>query len=208
MLSADDLATRLSRALPQAGCAAISALAGELHRAWSEPHRAYHALQHLSECLVAFDRVQAELQWPEAVLLALVFHDAVYDPKRQDNEALSAEWATASLLTLGASTAMTVRVSALVMATQAHLPDADDAQPGDTTLLLDIDLSILGSDPVRFAEYEAQIRREYAFVPDAQYAAVRAQVMRGFAKRVPIFQSAHFQQQLEATAHRNLAVFG
>ncbi len=207
MLSADALAARLRSALPGAEHAAVTVLAGALHRAWCEPQRAYHTLQHLEECLVAFDAVQPQLQWPEAVLLALLFHDAIYEPERHDNEARSAEWAVDCLPRLAASPALTARVSALVMATHAHRPGQDDEQSDDTALLLDIDLSILGSEARRFAEYEQQIRREYGFVPETQYRQARAQVMRGFARRDPIFQTAHFRAALEAAAHRNLAAF-
>ena len=36
----------------------------------------------------------------------------------------------------------------------------------DEVLLIDVDLSILGAEAQRFAQYEQQIRAEYAFVPE------------------------------------------
>lgn len=207
MLTADNLAARLGQALPQADRQALASMAIDLHRAWNEPQRAYHSLQHLEECLALFDEQRPAMQWSEALLLALLFHDAVYDPRRHDNEARSAEWASASLPEMGADAAMVARVVELVMATSTHAPGTDDATPADTALLLDIDLSVLGSDPSRFAEYEQQIRREYVFVPDDEYVKARTRVMRGFARRDPIFQTSQLRSRLEATARRNLAVF-
>ncbi|KEG07189.1 hypothetical protein DQ04_10621020 [Trypanosoma grayi] len=71
---------------------------------YSEPQRRYHTLAHLEEMLQQLARYQAGA--PAAhrlplegdttrclvVELALLFHDAVYDPRRGDNEERSAEW--------------------------------------------------------------------------------------------------------------------
>lgn len=198
---------RLRRCLPDVDAAALKPLAEALLSAWSEPQRAYHTPQHLQECLAGFDTVCEALQWPAAVELALIFHDAVYEPQRHDNEQRSADWAVSALTTLGAGKVLCERVAALVMATQSHQPPAGDSSPEDTALLLDIDLSILGSAPARFAEYEQQIRREYHFVPEAQYQAARQRVMQGFAQRPRLFQSEHFTQRLAAAAARNLRGF-
>lgn len=198
---------RLRRGLPDVDAAALKPLAEALLGAWSEPQRAYHTPQHLQECLAGFDTVCKALQWPAAVELALIFHDAVYEPQRHDNEQRSADWALSALTALGAGNALCERVAALVMATQSHQPPAGDSSPEDTALLLDIDLSILGSAPARFAEYEQQIRREYHFVPEAQYQAARQRVMQGFARRPRLFQSEHFTQRLGAAAERNLRRF-
>lgn len=201
------LEARLQFCLPAAPAAAIKPLAAALLSAWSEPQRAYHTLQHLQECLDGFDAVCGLLHWPEAVHLALLFHDAVYEPQRGDNEARSAQWAASALAALGAAPGLIERVVALVMVTQSHQSAAADPHPVDTALLLDIDLAILGSTPERFAEYEQQIRQEYGFVPEAQYQPARQRVMRGFAQREPLFQSAYFTQRLAAAARRNLSVF-
>jgi predicted metal-dependent HD superfamily phosphohydrolase len=123
------------------------------------PHRHYHTVRHLEECFAQFDLLKEEATRPEEVELALWFHDAIYDPRRSDNEARSAQWAFESLQGVSPGTAENVR--ALVMATRHDaLPESNDAQ-----ILVDVDLSILGASEERFDEYEAQARAEYAWVP-------------------------------------------
>src|SRR5690606_13982957 len=119
---------------------------------------AYHTLQHLGECLALHAAHAAHAARPAEVALALWFHDAVYDLQASDNEARSAEWAQETMRAAGASAQAVARVHALVMATcHSALPEGPDAE-----LLVDIDLAILGATPARFAEYERQIRVEYA----------------------------------------------
>ena len=55
--------------------------------AWSEPHRRYHGLAHLAAVLGLVAQLEAAATDPAAVRLAAWYHDAVYDPTRQDNEA-------------------------------------------------------------------------------------------------------------------------
>jgi predicted metal-dependent HD superfamily phosphohydrolase len=70
-------------------------------------------------------------------------------------------------------------------------------------LLVDIDLAILGADPVRFAEYDRQVA-EYAWVPRLVYGFKRKQVLRGFLDQAFIYATPHFRQLLEAQARSNL----
>ena len=74
----------------------------------------------------------------------------------------------------------------------------------DTDWMLDIDLAILGAEDARFAEYEAQIQAEYAWVPAPLYAQKRAAVLRGFLQRPALYQTPHFHALLEKPARRNL----
>lgn len=202
-MNPDALASRLRQALPAAPEAGLAALAAGLHAAWSEPQRAYHTLQHLQECLEAFDAVAALADDPAALTLALLFHDAIYDPKAHDNEARSADWAGRALPPLGVPPKSVEKVRQMVLATQSHQAGGD----ADTALLLDIDLAILGAAPARFAEYEAQIRREYGFVSEPDYQAARARVMRGFAQRPRLYQTDLFHARLAAAAMRNLSAW-
>lgn len=182
---------------------AVRALCDAVREAWSEPHRRYHSLQHLSECLRWLDdpALDGALVRPLEVELALFFHDLVYDTTRSDNEEVSAERAVALLSAVdGADGAAIERVRAMILATKSHVADTDDAR-----LMLDVDLSILGADERRFAEYEQQIREEYHWVPDDAYRAGRRRVLAGFAERARIFQSPIMFDRLEARAKDNLA---
>ena len=85
-------------------------------------------------------------------------------------------------------------------ATHNAVPAAPDEQ-----LLSDIDLSILGAPPDRFREYEAQVRKEYAWVPDALFHRERGKILQGFLARPSIYATELFRARLEAQARENLA---
>jgi predicted metal-dependent HD superfamily phosphohydrolase len=155
----------------------------------------------LGECIDLFERVGALAAHPAEVEVGLWFHDAVYDVQRSDNEARSADWLREAAGAAGISADVTERVRALIMATRhAALP-----QGGDEQLLVDIDLAILAADDARFAEYERQIRAEYAFVPDATFAARRRAVLARFRDRERIYSTPRLHDELERAARANLA---
>ena len=168
---------------------------------WAEPHRKYHTLQHLRECLALFEGDHALAAYPGEVAIALWFHDAIYDTSRHDNEALSAAWACQVLLQAGASAEAIERVHALIMATRhSQVPATADEQ-----LLVDIDLAILGAAPARFDDYERQIRAEYGFVPEAVFRARRGEILRGFLARPALFSTPTYVARFESVARANLA---
>lgn len=167
---------------------------------YQEPHRHYHTVEHLCECLGHWQTVMDVAEQPGEVELALWFHDAVYARGRDDNERQSARWAEQVLRAAGAAAPVVERVSALVMATRhAAVPDSPDA-----ALLVDIDLAILGADPERYARYEQQVREEYAWVPAWLFRRKRRALLRAFLGRPSIYSTAHFRALLEARARDNL----
>ena len=168
--------------------------------AWAEPQRHYHTPQHLRECLALLEPALHLARRPGEVELALWFHDAVYDPQGKDNETRSADWACEALAQAGADGEVRQRVRALIMAT-CH--DAEPTDP-DARLLVDIDLAILGADPARFAEYGAQVREEYRWVPGWLYRRKRKEVLAGFLDRPAIYGTAWFRERFEVRARENL----
>lgn len=168
---------------------------------YAEPHRHYHTLQHLDECLGNLADLRAAAHRPEEVEIALWFHDAVYDVHRRDSEERSAQWAHASILGAGLQESVAGRVHALIMATR-HEARPQDA---DACVLVDVDLRILGADAARFDEYEAQVRAEYRWVPDLLFRPGRAKLLRGFLARPRIYLTETFHARYEAAARANLA---
>jgi predicted metal-dependent HD superfamily phosphohydrolase len=173
--------------------------------AYRAPERAYHTPQHLRECIERFETSSDLAAKPAEVEIALWFHDAVHDVHRRDNERRSADWARAALAAGGAAPEVAARVDALVMAT-AHLAATTTPGGADADLVVDIDLAILGGDAARFAEYERQIRREYAHVGDAEFRTRRSAVLAAFLARDAIYRTPRLFAELETQARRNLAL--
>jgi predicted metal-dependent HD superfamily phosphohydrolase len=173
---------------------------GHLCDRYTEPHRAYHTLHHLADCLSWLDRAYSLAENPGAIALALWFHDAIYDTHRADNEAQSANWAVQVVHDVGGGPLLQQAVHDMILATQ------HDAAPvtGDMRLVVDSDLAILGAPPDRFAQYEAQIRQEYAGVPEVLFRQKRTEVIQTFLARPSIFAVEFFQRRLEQSARQNL----
>jgi predicted metal-dependent HD superfamily phosphohydrolase len=170
-----------------------------LKSAYASPGRRYHGQRHVVDCLAEFDAARGLAKEPEAVELALWFHDAIYDATAADNEERSAALAKESLASAGRAD-LGQTVAALVMATKLH-----NANVGtDAALVVDVDLSILGQDERRFADYEAGIRAEYAWVAQKAFNARRAEILNGFLKRQRIYSTDHFWRKYEVQARRNL----
>ena len=132
---------------------------------------------------------------------ALWFHDAVYNPHSSNNEERSADWACEVLLRHDVDATRVERVRAHILATRHEAP----ATTPDSQLLVDADLSILGADEVAYAEFEANVRKEYRWVPAPLFRRKRAEILESFLARPQIYSTAPFQVRYELQARRNLS---
>jgi predicted metal-dependent HD superfamily phosphohydrolase len=173
-----------------------------LVRAYAEPHRFYHTLEHLREVLLGISVIESVAEHRSAVDWAGWFHDVVYDPRAHDNEERSAEIAARELKRIGVNETEIALVRELILATR-HA-EGPDPKP-DFQVLLDADLGILGSPPPRYQRYAADIRREYAHVPDADYRKGRTAVLTRFLERPRIYHTATMFENHEQQARVNLA---
>ena len=170
--------------------------------AYAEPHRRYHDERHLDDCLGQLDRLlglaerdRRRLRW------ALLWHDAVYQAGARDNEVRSAALAKRELSACGADRADVAEVVRLILLTESHRVPGEDPI-GD--LMVSIDLSILGSDPQRYAEYVEAIRAEYAHIPDELWRAGRGAVLRRMLDAEALYPDAQFGELLEVQARQNM----
>jgi predicted metal-dependent HD superfamily phosphohydrolase len=169
---------------------------------YAEPGRHYHDERHLEECEQRLDAVP-DLGEAEQRLLrwALLWHDAVYDPQRSDNEERSAELARLDLAACGVDEDAAAEVARLILLTKGHRVRADDRVGA---LMVSIDLAILGSDPLRYREYSNDVRNEYAHVPEDAWRAGRAAVLQSLMADGPIFADPIFRASLEDQARTNM----
>lgn len=172
-----------------------------IRRAYAEPHRAYHDARHISACLRLVDdpNVRERSERLAEIEAAIWWHDLVYDTHAKDNEERSAEDAIATLSGGGVRTDVVDRIASHILATKKH-----ETSTSDGGLVIDIDLSILAESEPTYARFEEEIRREYAWVDAASYAAGRAAVLRHFLDRPHVYTTPYFQEQWDARARANV----
>ncbi|XCN73216.1 MAG: N-methyl-D-aspartate receptor NMDAR2C subunit [Candidatus Electrothrix aestuarii] len=192
-------AENLARSLAELGARPSLSIFTELKDAYAHPARYYHTVRHIADCLTLFQDVRHLATRPAEVEIALWFHDAVYDTRRQDNEEQSAEWAIRFLEEVSVAYDVSNRIARLILATKDHV-----AHDADAALITDIDLCILGAPALVFDQYDSNIRREYHWVPEEPFRQGRRQVLEGFLKRPAIYHTKYFQAHYEQQARINL----
>ncbi|MBB4129343.1 hypothetical protein [Xanthomonas sp. 3075] len=179
-----------------------------LEQAYATPPRAYHHFGHVRALLEHYAEVAAGPGWqqPTEVWFAVLFHDAVYQPGRRDNEAQSALWAADCIPRWWPQAQVDLqRVQDLILLTARH----GQLQPQDVdeeaALFLDCDMAILAAPAAVFDAYDRAIAEEYrGHVPGVLFRLNRRRFLAGLLKRPRIFLSEHFHQRHDAAARVNL----
>ena len=169
---------------------------------YSEPHRRYHTLAHLTSLFDCLERHGEEIGDPPRVAFATWYHDVVYDPRRGDNEAKSAERAMKELDALGAGGELRSHVVQLILATKNHMAGGRDY---DDDIFLDADFAILGAPDAQYRQYVADVRAEYAHVDDAAWLAGRGAFLKKIAAAPRIFRTGIFEGEYAPQARANIA---
>jgi predicted metal-dependent HD superfamily phosphohydrolase len=168
--------------------------------AYSEKHRFYHTSEHINAMLRHLDAVQQEAQQVNELELAIWFHDAIYKPFSSSNELDSAQWAKRFLEKNGFDKEGTERIYSLIMVTK-H--DEALIEP-DEKLIVDIDLTILGTSSSVYEEFELNVRKEYRWVPWFLYRSKRKQLLQSFLDRDCIYSTEYFNNRFEKSARENI----
>jgi predicted metal-dependent HD superfamily phosphohydrolase len=201
----DDIARRWSP-LFESGFVAVEHmpdLLPELARRYAEPHRVYHGIDHITALAHLFIEVARGPTWraPIEVALAVLFHDAIYEPGRSDNEDRSAELAIDMLRRTPIDVA---RVASMIRATKSHdqLTHADDH---DLAHFIDADMAIIGTAPDVYDAYANAVRHEFSSIPSETFDRGRAAFLTKQLARASLFHTPWFRARHQATARANLA---
>lgn len=165
--------------------------------------RYYHNLQHIEKMLRLAVEVAAEVQDVPAFLLAIWYHDIIYDPTSPQNEAESAAYMNQLWQGFVPAQTLTLATDHILATTHKLIPNHPDSQ-----LLLDLDLAILAASVSDYANYQTAIRREYAHVPDELYRLGRTNVLQSFLQRERIFltkQCGQWEMPARANIQAELA---
>lgn len=176
-----------------------------IHGAYSEPQRYYHTTEHIRAMCSLLESVPAVLvQDRPTVLMAIFFHDIVYDPKASggDNELQSILAWEEFTRDLGISTQFKENVSSLIRATIKHaIPDPP--APSDLSLFLDLDLEVLGREQGAYAAYASNIRQEYVHYPLEAYCQGRTKVLEHLSKG-EVYFTDYWRSHLADKARENM----
>lgn len=171
----------------------------QLRELLGAPHRRFHNLDHIRDCLRRVDEVAPLLADRDAVELALWFHDAVYEPGDPSNERRSAELFLA--LSVGAPPTLRRRVCALVLTTR-HVATP---RGNDRRFIDDIDLVGFGAPWEEFLRQGALLREEFVAQADAEYRHGQVHFLRTLEQRPVFFATGYFRDRYERVAQDNLA---
>jgi len=176
--------------------------------AYAKPPRAYHNLNHAVSCAAMAE----EYRLPPHAALSLLYHDAHYVAGGTINEEESVQllrehfgdWRddiTADVsLPHPMGPSPLERRSTLIMATK-H--DKLPFIPLEAWVM-DIDMSILGSEPSKFQAYDEAIRAEYGFLSDADFEAGRTRFLTKLLSQRHIFHTPILQDRFEGQARDNI----
>jgi predicted metal-dependent HD superfamily phosphohydrolase len=186
----------VSRCAPDADAGGVYRLLADKY---SEPQRSYHTLGHIHHCLVQFDHARHLAEDPDALELAIWFHDAVFDPGADDNELRSAQLFDA-LLGPHLPRERAARVHGLIRDTEHPNEPGDN----DARLMVDIDLSSFALPWDEFMRDTHAIRAELSQMPEPQLVAGSRRFLEALLSRPSIYQTAFFRDRLEAQARSNI----
>ncbi len=179
-------------------------LVRDLEAAYRTPERHYHTIAHAWSVARWVMQAHAEHGFARVreAYVAALFHDAVYEVVRKDNEAKSADLARDALAryALGLDADW---VAQLIARTAEH--GRASGLAADELLFLDCDLASLGGDAEAYDRYEEGVASEYlAHVPEPMYRLGRTRFLEKLLARPRIFGSDYFYEKLEGQARENL----
>jgi len=165
---------------------------------YSESHRHYHGLNHLAHCLEQFDLASGMIDDPDAVEMAIVFHDVINDPGNKNNEKESAEY----FQQLGNGQfdpAFIHRVVDMIMVTTHRSAPTDS----DQQFICDIDLASFGCPWECYLRDSLNIEAEFHGTRE-EFERGKVAFLESLLQRPRIFLTDFFNERYENQSRENI----
>lgn len=180
----------------------INLLWNEIEEQYTLKIRHYHNLSHIAAMFNHTKTIKSNITNYDTFLLAIWYHDIIYKPTKNNNEEKSALLAEKRLKSLNFDKKRLKTIKNLIISTKKH--ELILKENNDNSYLLDIDLSILGSDWKTYETYIKNIRKEYAMFPDFIYKKGRKKVLQHFLERKTLYFTEFYKNKFEQQARENL----
>ena len=174
----------------------------ELQKHYTSASRHYHDFSHIAHMLAQAETIKHALENLNAFKFAIWYHDIIYKATKKNNEEKSANFAKKRLKSFDFDDIFIKNVEKLIISTKKH--EVLNLANLDNAYLLDIDLSILGSDWEVYKVYIKNIRKEYKIYPSFVYNPGRKKVLQHFLERETLYFTELFKTQYESQARKNL----
>ena len=169
--------------------------------AYNNSERKYHNLTHINNMLKWLGESGSKFKHNTELILAILFHDFIYDPLGKKNEIKSVEkmYHFVNKLKLNFKENVLLKAEKLILSTISHSINYNDdlCKEKDflemNKLFLDLDLLVLGQGRFAADRFEDQIRSEYRMHSDEIYNSGRKAVLLKFVNREKIYLSDNFK---------------
>lgn len=176
----------------------------QVEKLYSHPDRHYHVFDHIREMILIGKKV-FNLTFQQ--YLAILFHDAVYNPRGTKNEELSAQ-ALFNCVTQykGPLTREDIKfygeVAVIINDTKDHYYPTSEA----SRVVLDLDLERLARSLPEVEHFTNLIRQEYYFVDDETFKTGRKEFYKQFLNIEHPFSTEYGRQFWEPKAQENVNI--
>jgi len=128
---------------------------------WNESQRSYHTQNHLLDLIDQINEYKDNLSQKEydKLVLCALFHDIVYDPKKQNNEEMSADFFINSCT--DKNNPDILEVKQMILDTKNHIPNTPLSE-----IFNSFDMKIVERDYDKLLEWEQGIYNEFASYGD------------------------------------------
>ncbi|MGR7812625.1 HD domain-containing protein [Lacinutrix undariae] len=180
----------------------VTSFWNEIEIAYTQKSRYYHNLQHIYSMLKTLKKHEENISNLTEIKYAIWYHDIIYNASKSNNEEKSAEIGASKVQKLGLDINSAKVIETLILSTKKH--QIINKENTDNAYLLDLDLSVLGTDWETYKEYTQAVRKEYKIYPDFLYNPGRKKVLNSFLERAQLFFTDSFKNQLELKARENI----
>lgn len=174
----------------------------------SQPERHYHTAVHLQEMISYYEILKDSPCLAHSdfesniILLAIFFHDSIYDVHSTTNEEDSAKLFEKFANELALDQTLQKQVVDYILATKKHQVSQDNTI--GMSIFLDLDMAVLGKASNAYQVYANLIRREYDYVPIDTYCDKRAEILTIFLQQERIYGTAILRETWETRARENI----